>query len=122
MANERALVVENYSDLQMVISATMKQRRYRCDTARDADEAIELLKQKSYNTILVDVTWPVTTNPVIKFLADQQPAELKKVIIMTAFESAYLGMEELKEICTFLRKPFSMDDLFTKLAQCAPER
>lgn len=121
MPTERALVVENYSDLQMLISATLRQRHYRCDVARDADAAISLLKGQSYATILIDVTWPVTTNPVIRFLADNQPGELRKVIVMTAFDPSYLGMDELQDICTFLRKPFSIDDLFGKLAQCAPD-
>jgi DNA-binding response OmpR family regulator len=118
MSSDRALVVENYSDLQMMISATLRQRNYRCDSARDAEDAIALLEKQHYASILIDVTWPVTTNPVIRFLSEKQPAELKKVIVMTAFEPAYLGLEELSEICTFLHKPFSIDELFSKLAKC----
>lgn len=116
----RALIVENYSDLLMVISTTMKRRGYDCDAVRDADDAIRSLAGNRYSSILLDVNWPVTTNPVLRFLAEHQPSELRKVIIMTAFDSDYLGMEELKEICTFLKKPFSLDDLFARLDHCAP--
>ena len=120
MDSNRALVVENYSDLLMVISATMRQRMYQCDAVQDADAAIELLRTNSYSNILLDVTWPVATNPVIKFLNHEKPEDLRKVIIMTAFDPHYLGMSELAEICTFLKKPFGMDELFAHLAKCAP--
>jgi DNA-binding response OmpR family regulator len=116
----RVLVVENYSDLLMLITETMRQRHYRCDSVHDAAEGIEMLRRTQYASILLDVTWPVTTNPVIHFLKQEQPAELKKVIVMTAFDPHYLGLKELGEICTFLRKPFGIDELLARLAECAP--
>jgi DNA-binding response OmpR family regulator len=120
MSNDRVLIVENYSDLLMVIAETMRQRQYRCDAVHDAEAAIAKLKESTYGSILLDVTWPVTTNPVLHFLKEHRPAELKKVIIMTAFDPRYLGIEELSEICTFLRKPFGIDELLKRLKHCAP--
>ena len=120
MSSDRVLVVENYSDLLMVIAETMRQRNYRCDAVHDADAAIAKLKETTYGSILLDVTWPVTTNPVLRFLQEERPADLKKVIVMTAFDPRYLGLEELSEICTFLRKPFGIDELLARLQHCAP--
>jgi DNA-binding response OmpR family regulator len=117
---DRALIVENYSDLLMMIAETLKQREYRCDAVQDCDQAIDLLKRNRYASILLDVTWPVTTNAVIRFLHEQQHSELKKVIIMTAFDPHYLGLDDLSELCTFLRKPFGIDDLLKRLEKCAP--
>lgn len=122
MSDGGVLVVENYSDLLMVISQTLHQRMYRCEAVHDPDDAIEHLKQNRYESILLDVTWPVVTNPVLRFLSREQPDELRKVIIMTAFDPGYLGMSELATICTFLKKPFGMDELFKKLSECAPPR
>ena len=119
MKQERALVVENYSDLLMMISESLRQRKYRCDAVRDYDEAIDRLKDQAYGSILLDVTWPVTTNPVLRYLRDERPDQLQKVIIMTAFDPHYLGLGELQEVCTFLRKPFGIDELFERLAHCA---
>jgi DNA-binding response OmpR family regulator len=117
----RVLIVENYSDLLMLIGETMRQRHYRCDAVHDADEALTKLKSgEEYASILLDVTWPVTTNPVIRYLRSERPDELRKVIVMTAFDPHYLGLDELQEICTFLKKPFGIDELFARLAHCAP--
>jgi DNA-binding response OmpR family regulator len=118
-SEERVLVVENYSDLLMLVTQTLVQRNYRCDAVHDPAEAIARLKTQQYASILLDVTWPVTTNPVITFLQHDQPDELRKVIVMTAFDPRYLGLEALEHICTFLRKPFGIDDLLARLAQCA---
>jgi DNA-binding response OmpR family regulator len=114
----RVLVVENYSDLLMMISATLVRRNFRCDAVKDPATAIEKLRDDGYASILLDIVWPVTTNPVIEFLRNERPDELKKLIIMTGFDPRYVGLEDLSGICTFLQKPFDIDTLLERIEHC----
>lgn len=116
----RILVVENYSDLAMVISATLVRRGYDCTAVHDPADAIEKLRHEPFASILLDITWPITTNPVLTHLREHANELLRHVIIMTGFDAHYLGLDDLREVCTFLRKPFSIDELFERLAHCAP--
>ena len=103
------LVVEDYADLRSAIEATLVRRDYACDVASSVDDAIVRLGVHEYSAILLAPTLPVKDDRVIRYLVDNRPGELWKVILMTdppeAFDNRY----------RVLAKPFNDTDLFATL-------
>ena len=110
------LVVEDYADLRSAIEATLVRRDYACDVAASVDDAIVRLRDGQYEAILLAPTLPIKDDRVIRYLADNRPGELWKVILMTdppeAFENRY----------RVLAKPFNDEELFAKLPPSSTSR
>lgn len=106
------LVIEDYADLCSMIGDTLHVRDVSCDLARSTDEAIAKLRDRHYAAILLSPRLPVTTDPVMHFLHEQQPAEVCKVILMADPDST---LERDPDHCPILLKPFSRDQLFDKV-------
>ena len=94
------LVIEDYPDLRMAILATLDRANYDCVGAATSDEAITKLKAGHYSAIVLDPRADVRTDPVMMFLREQQPDEVRKVVV--------LGDEGL-------HKPFNPADLVARL-------
>ena len=77
------LVVEDYADLRSAIEATLVRHDYSCDSATSTDDAIVKLRDHEYEAILLAPTLPVKDDRVVRFLVENQPQELPKVILMT---------------------------------------
>lgn len=106
------LVIEDYADLCSMIADTLHVRDVNCDLARSTDEAIAKLRDHHYSAILLSPRLPVTTDPVMHFLHEQQPGEVRKVILMADPDST---LEKNADRCPVLLKPFSRDQLFDKV-------
>ncbi|MDQ6799850.1 MAG: hypothetical protein M3041_03335 [Acidobacteriota bacterium] len=96
----RVLVIEDYSDLRIAILATLDRAHYACVGAATPDEAIGKLKAGNYAAIVLDPLADLPSDPVMIFLREQQPEQVRKVVI--------LGDDGL-------RKPFNPADLVARL-------
>ncbi len=105
---QQLLVVEDYADLASAIQAALP--GYECTSARTADEAIANLRTHHYDSILLSPRLPIKDDPVMHFLHEYQPEELRKVILMT-FPDADSPIDE----CRVLMKPFGRQELMAQL-------
>ena len=94
------LVIEDYPDLRVAILATLYRAKYNCVGAATPEEAIKKLKAGNYSAIVLDPKADVRSDPVMIFLRDQQPEQVRKVIV--------LGDEGL-------HKPFNPGELVARL-------
>ncbi len=102
------LVVEDYSDLRSAIVSALGRRQYVCDGVGTSRDAIEHLRANHYEAILLSPVAPLDSDPVMHFLVENQPEQLRKVILMT--EPGLAGDEY-----PVLLKPFANEQLFAKL-------
>jgi CheY-like chemotaxis protein len=100
------LVVEDYADLRSVIANALATGHYPCEAAANADDAISRLKQHQFSAILLSPSGPIADDPVVTFLAQHQPAELHKIILMT---------DAMRDDYPTLVKPFGKAQLLAKL-------
>ncbi len=102
------LVVEDYADLRSAIATVLSRGHYSCVLASTGD-AIDRLKEQQYDAILLSPTFPLSSDPVMHFLIENQPAELQKVILMTFPD--LVGADEYP----VLLKPFNRAQLLAKV-------
>ena len=75
------LVIEDYPDLRLAILATLFRAHYNCVGAATPEDAIRKLKAGNYSAIVLDPVADVRTDPVMMFLRDHQPEQVRKVIV-----------------------------------------
>ena len=108
------LVIERYADLRAAIVNALSRGSYECDGADSADDAIEKLRHHHYDAILLSPTLPITSDPVMHFLIEEQPDQTPRVILMTEpdVEEAVPPADQ-----RVLVKPFNNEQLFAKVRQ-----
>jgi DNA-binding response OmpR family regulator len=101
------LVIEDYPDLRAAISELLTQNDCVCDSV-GSEGAIARLEANQYETILLAPRLAIRGDPVLHYLAEKQPAELSRVVVMTC-----PGQEddEADARCHVLAKPFNREQL-----------
>ena len=110
--NLRILVVEDNRINQMVTQKIMDKQQVKCDMVSDGLEAIEILKEKQYDIILMDINMPVIngfeTSRRIRKMGITTP-----IIALTAFDKEEVAQEaEEVGIDDIIIKPFEPASLF----------
>ena len=100
------LVVEDYADLRSAIATALSKGHYACEQAVSPADAIDHLREHHYDAILLSPTMPVSADPVMLFLRENQPDELQKVILMS---------DAASDDYPTLVKPFGKSQLLAKL-------
>jgi DNA-binding NtrC family response regulator len=111
----RVLVVDDEEALRYLLSTELAAEGYEVETASDGDEAIEAIKQKDYDVVLLDIKMPrVDGFEVLKFIKQNKP-EIK-VIMLTAYADVKNAIEALKlGASDFVSKPYDLEDILTSI-------
>lgn len=114
---QRILIVDDNEEFCRSVADIMEIEGYETMSAYDGFKALELVKQNSFNLVLMDIKMPVmdgvATFKKIKELAPGTP-----VIMVTAFAVEDLIREALREgAFGSLRKPLDFDELLGLIAQ-----
>jgi len=111
----RVLVVDDEEALRYLLSTELAAEGYEVETAGDGDEAIEAIKQKDYDVVLLDIKMPrVDGFEVLKFIKQNKP-EIK-VIMLTAYADVKNAIEALKlGASDFVSKPYDLEDILTSI-------
>ena len=75
------LVIEDYADLRLAILATLDRAHYNGVGAATTEDAIRKLKAGNYSAIVLDPVADVRTDPVMMFLRDYQPEQVRKAVM-----------------------------------------
>lgn len=106
------LVVEDNKINQIVARKIIERKNYPCTIVDNGFDAVELLKNRNFDIILMDINMPLIdgyeTSKMIRNLAIETP-----IIALTAYEKAEVE-SKAKEfgITDVLIKPFSPEALF----------
>jgi DNA-binding NtrC family response regulator len=117
MSDINVLLVDDEEMLRNALSIELIDEGYTVDTATDGDEAIDILRNKNYDVILLDIKMPrVSGFEVLKFV--QQKSPKTKVIMLTAYADVKNAIEAVKlGACDFISKPYDLDDVLTSISK-----
>ena len=115
---KRALVCEDDKPIRALVSRVVQREGFTVDTARDGVEALSKIRNDEYDLLVLDLMMPrVGGLEVLRYIREHLPSRLKRVIVMTAVSQDIEGF--IAPICTFLQKPFDIDELTRAVRECA---
>src|SRR5687768_2975738 len=105
-----ALVVDDDPSTRLLLQKYLTRNGYDVQTAEDGAKALPMLDSTDYGLVLLDLMMPILDgHGVLKHLKEQRPAQLGRVVIVTAYpgqlSSSDLGVRAV------VSKPFTFDVL-----------
>lgn len=110
------LVVDDDAGIRSLVQVVLRRQQYAVAVAADGREAIEMLRDRRYDALFLDLMMPICNgHQVLAFLQEQQIVR-KCVVVMTA-----AGARQTRELDTnlvhrVLHKPFDLRDLIASAA------
>jgi DNA-binding NtrC family response regulator len=122
MTKERVLLVDDEPEFTEVLSERMEARGVGVDTAASGPEALEKVRAKSYDAIILDLSMPEMDGiETLKRLLEDNP-ELQ-VILLTGYATLEKGIEATKlGAMDFLEKPAEIQTLMEKIGKAKANR
>lgn len=112
----KVLVCDDDAGLRMSVRAALSASgRFEVDEAYDGVNAIEKVKAKTYNMVLLDVDMPrMTGMEALKFIKEHDPSII--VLILTAYANIDNAVQAVKEgAFNYVSKPIKSEDLVAML-------
>jgi len=109
------LLVDDEQDFRDIMTKKLGKRDLNCDNAQDGVTALEMIKAKNYDVVLLDVKMPGMDG--IETLREiKKHAPLTEVVMLTGHASVESGINGIKfGAFDYLMKPIDMDPLMEKL-------
>lgn len=117
----RLLLVDDEEVFAKSTSRMLDKRGYEVETAGDAAQAGELLRNKTYDCVISDVRMP--GNSRFEFIEDLAEAkDSPPVVVITAYPSVDTAVKSLDlRISSYLVKPVEIDDLLARVENAIRE-
>ena len=108
------LVVDDEEYILAFIGIRLKVSGYQVLTANDGIQALEILRNKVPDIVIIDLIMPRMDGPTL--LKEIRKSSSVPVIILSAVDSQDVVMRELREGADdYLHKPFNPDDLVARI-------
>lgn len=116
------LIVDDDPLILNLLETSVEAFGYRCTTARDGQEAIELLKRDEFAIVITDMTMPrLDGMALLKHIKEHYPR--LDVIVVTGYTETFCYTEVIKAGASdFISKPFNIDELEAKISRVAREQ
>ncbi|WP_059172810.1 response regulator transcription factor [Bacillus sp. FJAT-27445] len=116
---KRILLAEDEEILRMLVMDTLEDSGFSIDEAADGQEALDLIKQNTYDLIILDYMMPVYTGlEIIEMIQSKARSEGTKIVMLSAKSQQY---EQEKVLAAgadyFISKPFSPAQLLGKVEE-----
>jgi two-component system response regulator PilR (NtrC family) len=107
----RILVVDDEKGMREFLSIMLKKEGHTAVTAKDGQEAIDMLLKDVFDLVITDVKMPNKGGvEVLKAVKESNPDTV--VIMMTAYATAETAVEAMKEgAYDYIMKPFKVDEI-----------
>lgn len=111
----RVLIVDDEEDFVITLEKRLKRRGLQVGTALDGPQALELIKEKDFDVVVLDVKMPGMDG--LEILGQiKQMKPLIEVIMLTGHASIESGIEGMKlGAFDYLMKPINIDELMAKM-------
>ena len=106
----RVLVVDDDEDVRNVLFAALSDAGYEVTTASDGEEAIESVRRRRPDLILLDLMMPRVSGWGFTERYAREPGPHAPIIVITAVSGQVLRLPE-QGVTRVLPKPFSVDAL-----------
>jgi len=108
---KRALLLDDDAAMRRLASLLLKRAGYSVDAVVSGNDAIDAIENQQYTAILLDLMMPLEGGmTVIRYLRENAPEMLRRVIVITGAPDAVLDPIR-DEIFAVVRKPFHHGDL-----------
>lgn len=109
--NLKMLCVDDHSDLRNNLAEQFRDEDFDVDTAEDGDVALEMLKKKQYDIVLLDLHMPrMDGMTVLKEM--KKLSYFPHVIVLTAVDHVQTAMDCVKLGATdYISKPYDPEEL-----------
>lgn len=111
------LVVDDEGAIRYSITKTLQRVGYHVEAAASGEEALEMMKNQTYDVVLTDIRMPGLTGvELLRRIKEQAPDAV--VILLTGYASLETAIESLRlGAHDYLVKPSSSQDIRTSVAQ-----
>jgi DNA-binding NtrC family response regulator len=108
------LLVDDEDDFRITLAERLKLRKIDVTDAGSGNEAIELVRQKSFDVAVIDVKMPgIDGIETLKQIKQIQPA--MEIVMLTGHASIESGIEAMKlGAYNYIMKPCDIDELLIK--------
>lgn len=111
------LVIDDEEALRSVLSEALELEGYGVDLAKDGEEGLKKLREKSYDVVLLDLRMPrIQGMPVLETLQSEYPSLPVIVISGLARENEFQKAHEAGAFAC-VKKPFDMNDLLATVKE-----
>ncbi len=116
------LLVDDEDDFRTTLANRLKLRKIDVTDAASGNEAIELVRQKSFDVAVIDVKMPgIDGIETLKQIKQLQPAI--EIVMLTGHASIESGMEAMKlGAYDYVMKPCDIDELLIKTGEAYQHR
>ena len=113
--NQSILIVDDEAIIRDFLTEVLED--YDISVACDGDEAIDKLKERSFDLVITDLRMPkVPGEEVVKAARELRPGA--KVIVISGYSSLYTVSQSVNHgACAFLSKPFSIKELMQSVSE-----
>ena len=109
----RLLLLDDDPAMQRLVAKLLQRAGYRVDVVAAGSQAIDRISHNNYDALLLDLMSPTEGGlTVIKHLKEQQPALLRRVLLMTAAPDSVLKTVA-GDVAGVVQKPFTPDELLS---------
>ncbi|MDY6792575.1 MAG: response regulator [Thermodesulfobacteriota bacterium] len=117
------LIVDDEEDFLETIIKRLNKRQVDASGARSGEEALELLKEKTFDVVILDVKMPGGMDGIEALREMKKIQPLVEVILLTGHASVETSIEGMKlGAFDYLLKPIKLDDLLRKIAQAIEKK
>ncbi|HEU4523230.1 MAG TPA: response regulator [Thermoanaerobaculia bacterium] len=115
----RVLVADDDQSIRQLLGTIIRREDLSVDLAADGAEAIDLLKQREYPVILLDLMMPRTDGfGVIRWLKEHPPVQKPVIIVISAYADQKFKDVDADLVSGVLRKPFDIADVGNLVKLC----
>ncbi len=116
------LVVDDKDSMRNMLFETLSEEGYRVDSANDGQQALDLVKNKSYDLVLTDLRMPDVDGLQVLSQVKEVDADTS-VIIMTAYGTIEDAVAAMKHgAYDFITKPFDTEHLCVLVGRALENR
>jgi CheY-like chemotaxis protein len=117
-ARKSALIAEDDAALRRMMVTILRPLDLNVDEARDGLEAVQFLRERRYDVVIVDLMMPrLDGYTVIRFLEEEQPHA--RAIVTSAVSGMDLGgIARAKVVRAVLSKPFDISVFLNRVRDC----
>jgi len=117
MTKENVLLVDDELEFTQVLSERMKSRGVDVDIAASGREALEKVRGKSYDAIILDLSMPEMDGiETLQHLLENNPD--LQVVLLTGYATLAKGIEAIKlGAMDFLEKPAEIQKLMERIQE-----
>ena len=112
MSNEiKVLYVDDEESLRVLVKDQLRLEGFSVETADDGDTAIDTLKVKTFDVVLLDIRMPRMNGiEVLKYM--KQHKIRPRIVMLTAVDDLAVAIESVKNGANdYVTKPYDLDNL-----------